>query len=265
MGTHSTTRTPNPRVRSLVVEVDETVFANNPNILPPLYTPYSECDKELFAQDYNLKYGDYLYADQVGERSLIFVNPMKKEDGFDPTKPFRSTWTKFGNHRWCPILEGLAFIQDHSFPLATNVVSGGVLGTAISPKNYVREVFIQEVNEGSRFLLDELFSPYPFKIGRFPVPQPGRVSYQINGISGSFEECLHDDITIPSTNGAVQSLFGATQISETDKIAGQFFPRTNFKRRRPYVLAMDQKQQDGGYYAQRLRVFPPRQPRTTIQ
>jgi hypothetical protein len=129
----------------------------------------------------------------------------------------------------------------------------------------VREVFIQEVNEGSRFFLEEFTGPSEFLIGRYPVPQPGRVSYQINGVSGSFEECLHDDIEIPSTPSATATFVGGIQGSADGRVPGQFFPRTNFRRRRPYILIADQELRNGVWYMQRIRVFPPRQPRTTIQ
>ncbi len=58
---------------------------------------------------------------------------------------------------------------------------------------------------------------------------------------------------------------GDTQGTGDSKIPGQFFPRTNFRRRRPYVIAVDQDMKDGGWYMQRLRVFPPRQPKLTTE
>lgn len=266
--THKTVPTVNPAERALVVTVLEDSFASVGGKIPPQGTPYSSpLFKTYFSKDYKKEFSDFIYTGQVGEYGLGFAR-AKGPDDLDEVgniKPFRSTWTKFGNHRWCPILKGLAFVSDSTFPLSTNIVSGSESGIATAPKNYVREVFIQEVNEGSRFFLQEFTSPFPFQMPRFPVPQPGRVSYQINGIQGSFEECLHDDIEIPYTDSTTAILVGSTGSVSDAKIPGQFFPRTNFRRRRNYVLASDQELRDGVWYMQRLWVYPPKQPRTTVQ
>ncbi len=212
------------------------------------------------------KYGDYVFTDckdgGTGQTLSYFFAKNKTDD--EKNTPFESRWIKFGNHRHPPILKGLAFIEDYSFPNATNIIQDEESGIAVSPRNYLREAYIAEVNEGSRFLLDEFVSPTPFLIGQYPVPQPGRVSYQLNGLHGSFEECLHDDLEIPASNGATTTLVDGSETSVESRIAGQFFPRTNFKRRRPYIFAADQEKRNGVHYMQRLRVFPPRTPKVTI-
>lgn len=266
-----TVSTPNPEQMAVVVSVASHLIEEGKN--PKVYTPYKDTPSWMDKTLIGLGYGEYLFTETSGGgdqmTNFFFARPLYGPDGKITTnssgvKPFESHWSKFGNHRWPPMLKGLAFIQDENFPQATNLISDGVSGLATAPKNYVRDIYVQEVNEGSRFLLDELLSPYPFKIARFPVPQPGRVSYQINGLRGAFEECLHDDIEIPDTDSATVTYLGGTVASGTAKIPGQFFPRTNFRRRRPYVLAVDQERRNGVWYMQRLRVFPPRQPRTTV-
>ncbi len=265
--THRTVPTPDPSQRSLVVTVSEDSFASVGGVIPKEGTLYKDpAFKTYFGKDYQKNFSDFAYTGQVGDYGLAFARGSFNADKqlIATPKPFRSSWRKFGNHRWCPLLEGLAFIEDTEFPQATNVIINGDQGLATAPKYYVHEAYVAEVNEGSRFFLDEFFSPVPYVLARSPVPQPGRVSYQINGLRGAFEECLHDDIEIPATNGATATLIDGSQTNLDSKILGQFFPRTNFRRRRPYILTSDQVYQDGGWYMQRLRVFPPRQPKTTI-
>lgn len=230
-------------------------------------TPFRECPwipDEALAQPDQFGGYRYLYAADFSAYYMRFHFGMDKTDEEKAT-PFNSIWKKMGNHRWPPLLKGLAFIEDYEFPEATNVIGGGEAGVATSPKNYVRELYIAEVNEGSRFLLDEFLSPTPYGMGRTPVPQSGRVSYMINGVRGAFEECWHDDIEIPSTSSATATLIGSSESVGDSRIPGQFFPRTNFRRRRPYILTVDQDLTPGGYHYQRLRVFPPRQPRLTTE
>lgn len=263
----TTIATPDPGQRALVVIVDESVFAAKGGVIPPAKTRYMDAAFKAYRPlEYQKKFEDFVYTGQIGEYGLGFAKGTFDADGnVIPTpKPFRGGWAKFGNHRWCPLLKGLAFLEDYEFPQATNIISGGETGVAIAPRNYVHEAYIAEVNEGSRFWLDEFFSPVRYPFGRYPVPQPGRVSYQINGLRGAFEECLHDDIEIPATNSTTATLVAGSETSLESRIVGQFFPRTNFRSRRPYILTADQVYQDGGWYMQRLRVFPPRQPRTTI-
>lgn len=259
---HTTLDTPHPRERALAVKVEESVFAKNPDILPPTGTLYSDCSKFLFAQDYNKEFADYVYTGQAGDHIILFAKDKTLEEA---NTPFRAYWTKFGNHRHAPLLHALAFVTDPNFPIATNIISGGQLGVATAPRNYVREIFTAEVNEGSRFWLEELQGPRPFAIGRYTVPQPQPINYQINGVNGSVEPSLHDDIDIPNTRSTTSTFIGGSAGAESGVVPGQFFPRTNMRRRRAYFLVADQKYVNGIWYMQRLRVFPPRLPRVTVQ
>lgn len=262
-------KTPNPSEKSIsliipMVEVAEAMEQLDAFVPGMKFRDFPLIPDEKLTETF----GNYLFTDSgeaEGPNLSYFFGRNRKEGEESNIKPFRSTWTKFGNHRWCPILKGLAFVYDPHFPNATSIIKDQVQGIATSPRPHVREIFIQEVNEGSRFKLDEFTSPTPFAIGRTPVPQPGSISYDINGISGTIPESLHDDIEIPATNSATSLLVNGSESASDAKVPGQFFPRTNFRRRRPYILAVDQAIVNGIWYMQRLRVFPPRQPRTTVQ
>ncbi len=261
--------TPNPAERSIslivpMTEINERKadFDAYPEF--SLFRDFPLIPEPSLAQDD--QYGPYLFTScaEASAVALEFFFAQNKTD-IEAKTPYRSLWKRFGNHRHPPVLEALAFLEDNAFPLVTNVIRGEQSGMASGPKSYVREIFINEVNEGSRFLMDQGISPRPIRIARFPVPQPGYISYSINGVNGSIPESLHDDMEIPSTQTANVTLIGGNASAVISRLPGQFFPRTNFKRRRPYVLTVQQDLINGVWYWERLRVFPPKSPKTTVQ
>jgi hypothetical protein len=233
-------------------QVPETPFNQLPN--PP--------DPDLASDD---QFGLWTLTDtsdnDAGSKRYWYARNYTEEER---NTPFRAFWKKFGNHRFDPELEALVFLQDASFPLSANVIRNGQQGIVTSPRPFVRELFRAEVNEGSRFYLEQFVSNVPFAIGRYPVPQAQPVSYDINGVRGNTGPVLHDDIEIPSTLTANATFFGGTAGAESSRLPGQFFPRTNFKRRRPYVLIMEQDLVNGVWTAERIRVFPPKRSRITV-
>lgn len=260
-------RTPNPSEKSLSILIPQ-MEVKEKKILFDAYLPgalFQDCPvipDEGLVEDY----GDFVFTDSTDADNKYlrywFAAPKTAQEKM---LPFRAMWKKFGNHRHAPMLQGLAFVTDPNFPLSTNIIEGGQLGVATAPRQYAREIFIAEVNEGSRFWLEEFLSPTPFAIGRYPVPQPQPVPYQMNGISGRVEDCLHDDIEIPVTRSTTVTYAGGTESSSNAVVPGQFFPRTGFIRRRPYILIADQDLVNGVWYMQRIRVFPPRTPKVTVQ
>lgn len=260
---HTTIPTPNPSERSLLVQIEESVIANDPDLIPVEGTLYQDFPGTLIAKEYPIDlWGGYRYTMPMGDHGLLFA---KGKTADERATPFRASWKKFGNHRWDPELQVLAFLQDSSFPLSANIIRGGQQGIVTSPRSFVREIFIAEVNEGSRFYMEQFTSDVKYNIGRYPVPQGQPISYDINGSRGSFPPSLHDDIDIPSTMIANATFFGGTAGAESSRLPGQFFPRTNFKRRRPYVLIVEQELTQGVWYMERVRVFPPRRPKITVQ
>jgi hypothetical protein len=260
---HTTVPTPNPSERALLVQIEESVIANNPSLIPVEGTLYRDFPEALLAIEYPVDlWGGYRYTEPMGDHGLLFAKG-KTED--ERNTPFRSIWKRFGNHRWDSELEALAFLQDANFPLSANIIRNGQQGIVTAPRPFVREIFIAEVNEGSRFLMDQFTSDVPYRISRFPVPQGQPISYDINGVRGSFPPSLHDDVEIPSTLVANATFFGGSAGAESSRIPGQFFPRTNFKRRRPYVLICEQELTNGVWYLERIRVFPPKRPKVTVQ
>lgn len=260
-------RTPNPSEKSLSIlipqmEIKDRKIAFDAYVAGSLFKDCPIIPDTGLVEDY----GDFVFTDctDADNKHLRYWFGQNKTAA-EAMVPFRAMWKKFGNHRHPPLLHALAFVTDPNFPLSTNIIADGQLGVATAPRQYVREIFTAEVNEGSRFWLEEFTSPTPFAIGRYSVPQPQRVPYQINGVSGVVEENLHDDIEIPVTRSTSVTFIGGTESDADGLVPGQFFPRTNFRRRRAYILIADQDLINGIWYMQRLRVFPPRQPKVTVQ
>lgn len=261
--THQTIPTPNPQLRALVVTVEDTVFLDDPYILPPEGTAYIDFDRQIFAGDVRRAFNEYVYTGQTenqrGAGALLFGPGQTTQEA---NTPYRGTWKKHGNHRWAPILKSLTVFADYSFPRSTNrVTRGGGSGIVVAPTYYDRVVYIPDTNEGTRFYVEEFFSATKFVIPRYQTPVATGVQYNINGLQGSFPESLHDDIDIPPTTTATIAYQSGSTIPVGGSIEGQFFPRTNFKTWRPYVIFDEQEQVPGGWSRMRIRVYPPVRPR----
>lgn len=254
--------TPVPTERALLAIVEEATFANNPDILPATETRYDECSKYLIAKDYEKKWGSYLYTGPQGPYGMLFAKAKTVEEA---NTPFRST-SRFGNHRWPPILLYLGFEVDYVSQRSFPVSNGTDIGTGFAPTYYDKVVYIPDVAEGTRFLKEEFFGPREFVIPQTPVPIPTAVQYILPGGGGqSFPECLHPTIRIPDfISSLTQTVAGATT-AVGGAVEGQLFPATNFETWAPYILSDEQEQRDGGWYRVRIRIFPPAQPEPIVR
>lgn len=208
------------------------------------------------------RYGDFLYTQQndfaPGWLEYWFA-PWKTVE--EANTPYHSEWSKFGNHRWHPILKNLVILEDTAFPRSTNIIQNGQQGFVTGPSYSDQYIYIPDANEGSRFFVEEFTSPRPFEIPTYLVPLPTGIQYTMGDLRGSFTECLHDDIIIPAARTANAVYLGSSAFSASGYLSGQYFPRTNFKGWIPYVVYDEQELRAGVYYRKRIRVFPPPRPR----
>lgn len=260
--THRTIATPDPRYRSLVVSVGESSFASNGGVIPIQGTLYSsDLFKGLLGSDYHKEFDDFVYTQQLPDSKtggeLVFARHFSDEQ---KKTPFRVT-SKFGNHRWPPILKQLQFIQARDFPITSQLSDGK---TIYANRYLVREVYIPEVNEGSRFVTEEFISDTKFDIPQYPVPTPTSISYHYLNLRGGFPECLHKKIDLKALISTTASYNGSVTTSNYNELQGQVFPATNFTEWAPYVLSDDQDLVGGVWYRKRIRVYPPPMPKTRV-
>ncbi len=224
------------------INIGVTTYKEMPRIAIPLRMPEFE---------------NYVFTDKIvaGPTSYWFLfGPPKTIE--EAAIPFRST-PSFGNHPWHPILLQLKFLRDPSFPNVINNSNGTNFGITTAARTFVREVYIPGASEGSRFIKDEFTSPVKFNIPSYQTPLASHVSYDFLGVSGSFPECLHDDILIPPQTASLASYYVTGTVAGGQAIEGQFFPRTNFITWQPYIVSDDQELKDGMWYRVRTRVYPP--------
>jgi hypothetical protein len=243
--------TPNPDEFSFITTVRALFNVPLPKKGVTIYHAWGASIPERAAEDW----GGYVYGDSVespvGWLSFLWV---KKKTELEKSTPFR-TYERFGNHRWPPVLRGLKFFQDTNFPNAINGPGGRII---FAPRYYVREIFIPEQNEGTRFVTEEFLSDSKYDIPQYPIPEATSVSYDILGVSGRFPECLHQRIVIPSTRTATAAYsVGEGNTGAAGALAGQIFPATNFEERAPYYVSDQQQFRDGQWYRERTQVFPP--------
>lgn len=220
--THKNISTPDPRFTALAVSVNEASVASIGGKFPAVGTLYKDFPTSIVSKDYLKLYANFVYTGQESSQGgvmLLFGPSMTAQQ---INTPFRTT-NETQNHRWPPILLELKYIL-------------------FNGNYYIRQVYIPEVTEGTKFLTEEFSSPVPFQIPQHPVPLPSSVSYDY-AKRIQFPECLHKKIKI-APDGIPSFLW-------------QTFPATNFEDWAPYVLSDTQQYTSGIYYRKRVRVFPP--------
>ena len=253
--THRTISTPDPRYRSLVVTVGESSFASNGGVIPIQGTSYSsDLFRGLLESDYHKEFENFVYVQQLPDvkegGQLVFARGFTTEER---NTPFRVT-SKFGNHRWPPILKFLKFELARDFPLVSQNKAGN---NTYANRYLVREGYIPEINEGTRFVTEEFISDVPYVIPQYSVPTPTSISYHYLNIKGGFPECLHKKIDIKALISTVAVFDGTATVSNYNELSGQVFPATNFTEWAPYVLSDEQELVNGVWYRKRVRVYPP--------
>lgn len=255
--------TPNPSEVAIAVGVQATQL--RPTNIPTPGTAYQDISYIRHIRP-NEGWGTYQYSGMSNDTDtglVMFYFAMAKTDT-ERNTPFRSR-TYFDVHSWPPILHSLQFLQDYTFPRAVSTVQDNDPAIAVMPSYSTREIYTPGGQLGSLIQVDEFFAPTPFTIPQWQIPVPTRVSYDFNGFEGSFPECLHDDITIPSLRTGVKQVAVAPSGSSGESLGGtldgQFFPATNFKTWAPYTTKDDQQYTDGGWYRVRIRVTPPPKPK----
>lgn len=212
-------------------------------------------------------YAGYIYTYATGPREdgALGFHFAKPKTAAEMRVPFRSQIERMGNHRWPDVLVALAVTADYTFPRAGQIIKNGALGTVTGPNYRISEALIPEMNEGTRFLVQEFQSPTPFTIPRYRVPGATSVSLSLpDGTNYRHGECLHDDIEIDALNTASATYLAGSASSVGGNIESQRFPASNFSKWRAYWFSDEQVLKDGGWYRRRVRVLPPRAPRIQL-
>lgn len=264
--------TPNPSECGVSVVVPMNVITNNQAAWPQ--------EGDLLSQNpwvavmplaLPTRYGNYVYnrsettTSSEREPAISFIYAMGKTVE-EANVPFRETTVK-RNHPWPPMLLALALIPDYTFlrqGKGYNPTSNEI-SEVVAPSYYVREVFVPGVNEGTKMVKREYFGPRPFEIPQTPVPVPTAVSYDINGVRGSFPECLHPDILIQSARSGIAQVVAGVVSEVGGALEGQLFPATNFKEWAPYIASDTQDQDGPGWYRVQWVAIPPPLPKVIVQ
>lgn len=254
-------RTVNPRERSLIVQVQESVFAENPNIIPEVNTLYRDFPEQCIAQDYpTSQWGNYKYVEQRGDYGLLFVKVKTPEER---NKPFLTT-VENQKVPWDAVLEWIQFAIASGFPLSQNTINGQgqqAIVTAdrwLVPRGYrPAQTLITKIRT-RHFLSDVEWPDWAMDCDE---PQPTEVSWDLVGSHGSMGRCLHPTIEVPQqgSNGyRVVTADGDLQSASSTGSQKWIFPKTNHKNRRDYTVNMVQYV-DGQYYRQEITFFVPQQ------
>lgn len=259
--------TPNPKYRALFVDVSDDSFASNGGVIPVQGTQYKNFPASLVSKDYIKRFGDFVYVQQ-GEQtkdggSLIFAPNLTPDEA---NTPFRTkSW--FGNHRWPPVLKALKLITARDFPLVTQSTANNATVNNYATRYLVRQSYIPEATEGTRFVQEEFISPTKFDIPQYQVPTTSSITFHYLNFNIGFPECLHKKFELSDLISTTAIYSGGITTENYNQIKGQVFYATNFTQWAPYVLSDDQDIVGGVWYRKRVRVYPPPPPKviTRIQ
>lgn len=252
-GSHQTISTPNPRERSLVVQVEDSIFVQYPDILPPEETLYKDCPKQLF--DHNPAWNDYKYVEQVGDFGMLFVKTKTDRERNTPIKKKRIT----RRVDWDAVLEWIIFGKDSGFPLSqTTINNSGQQGIVTAdrwlvPRGYRSTNNLMSVIDITEYLSDVMWPEYLMESDE---PQPTEVMWDLTGSHGSMGKCLHDDVIVPSqsTSGyRVVTTSGNVQSANATGSRQWVFPKTNHKKRRDYEII--EVEHVNGQYLKRVHLL----------
>jgi hypothetical protein len=264
--------TPNPSKFGFSVIVPQKVIVKNPSQFP--------VEGSLFNEFFwppnpdmknNTRFGLYIYVQcrqartTEGDQAIEFIFGPNMTDE-EKQEPFRETTHK-RNHPWPPMLLALTLIPDYTFLRQGKGYSAAdnEISDVVAPSYYVREVYVPGVNEGTKMIKREFYSPTKFDIPQTPVPVPTSVAYDINGVRGTFPECLHPQILIQSTRSGIAQVVAGVVSEVGGALEGQLFPETNFKEWAPYITTDTQEQVDTGWYRVQWMAIPPEKPKTIVQ
>lgn len=253
--------TVSPRERSLIVQVEESAFAENPNLIPEEGTLYRDFPEAAIAKDYPIdQWGGYKYVEQRGPYGLLFV---KVKTEAERNTPFKITKT---NQKvpWDAVLEWIQFAIASGFPLSQNTINGQgrpALVTAdrwLTPRGYKPAQTLITTVIIRHFLSDVEWPDWAMDCDE---PQPTEVSWDLIGSHGSMGRCLHPTVEVPQqgANGyRVVTTAGALQSASSTGSQKWLFPKTNHKNRRDYTVNMVEYV-DGQYYRQEMTFLVPQQ------
>lgn len=257
---HTTIPTPSPRERALVVTVEESVFANDPDILPAWGTLYKDCAKALVAKEYKKHFDDYMYVEQRGEHGLLFVKTKTPEQR---NTRIKSPGQITDRVTWDAVLQWIEFGKEDGFPLSQNTINGqGKQAIVTADRWLVPRGYRPSQNLNTVITVEEFLSevPWPSWAMESDEPQPTEVMWDLVGSHGTMGRCLHDTVPVPgqaSSGYRVVSTVGDKLQSASSTAPGQFiFPKTNHKKRQDYTVNIV-KYQDGQYFRQKLTFHVP--------
>lgn len=262
--------TPNPNEEAFYTDLDQEVLSNFrtgewPRTIDSGSQTLYQAWRYALPERVKQGWGDYAYTSKqpIGEGGMRFFWAKNKNDE-DKNTPFRS-YTEVKNHRWSPILLAFGIQQDYTFPNSTNVISGNDVGIVTAPRNYPKYVYIPEVNEGSRFVIEEFFAATKFDIPQTPVPTATAVQVNMLDVTLSFPESLHPKIVIPNTRTGLTQVIAGVAGEAGGGINGQVFPATNFETWAPYIMTDQQEFTETGWHRIRVRVYPPALPDAIVR
>lgn len=252
-----TTADADEKSATVTCEVDNLRMAQMPFEGVTTYAQFAAGDRSRSDE-----FGSYIYtaASKPGAGLLTFHFAKPKTDEEKRT-PYKSFVERMGNHRWPDILVALAVTTDYSFPRSATIIDGNVQGVKTAPRYRIAEALIPEMNEGTRFLVQEFQAPTVFTIPPYRLPCATSVRITLpDGTTYSHGECLHGDIDIPPLATGQTSLISGAGAAAGGVMGAQKFPASNFSSWRAYWFSDEQVLRDGVWYRRRVRVIPPRRP-----
>lgn len=252
--------TPNPNEFSVRVWQD----ANQMKLTaaPTLGELYSASDIPTLPRRQD--FANYVYCYSSKEGDDIWFYYAKPKTTTERNTPFRTVFST-RQYPWPPVLYNIDIWQTSDFP---QTVYNGTT-TLSAPRYFPKYRFKPTPTVSSLIKIEQYLSEVPYSQAELTHSQP--IPTEINGnflgLSINFPRCLHPkvvfDANIPGGTKVMGQ--GTVEANSNWNSNKQIFPATNFLDWAPFVIEDQVQPVNGQFLREKITIFPPVQPRVTIQ
>lgn len=253
---------PTPNPNEFGVRVWQDANQMKLTATPTLGQVYS--NSEIAVRGRLQDFANYIYCSSSKKDDDVWFYYAKPKTAEERITPFRTVFST-RQYPWPPVLYNIDIWQTTAFP--QTVYNGST--TVSAPRYFPKYRFKPTPPVSSLIKIEQYLSEVPYSQSELTHPQP--IPTEINGnflgLSINFPRCLHPkvvfDTNVPGATKIVGQ--GTVDVNSTWNPNQQVFPATNFLDWAPFVIEDQVQPVNGQFLREKVTIFPPVQPRLTLQ
>ncbi len=254
--------TPNPTERAFTITAKEGVS----DMIPDFYNNvvlWSDCPqwiKKAEAIPESLQGYTLVNAAKAGYQTRTFTFG-KTRTLQERNKPYHVEW-ELRPKDWPTVLYKLWFVEG-AIPNSGADGNGNLVSapSLLERSKFRRAGVYPTWHKISRYLAER-----PFPKVQHITPITDTIKFAFDGTKGSYDECLHPDVTFPQISTSSKVVFGAgtTGVEIGGDFIAQFYPATNMTDWEKHVIEDSRYPVGGMYFRQLVEAYPPIDDRETL-